>query len=503
VQDQPANVGEIRYWVRDTVALGLVSSDASFPSVDPIALAKLVNTLLPSGLSVQPPQPIVVIGQTAIAFAQLSGPAGNECVPRAVAFINYRIALVHGTLPLTDQPTVTLMSASPDFYIIEQTMDHIGGSPGGPPSWTATGSGPTANPPIDQGKGTVYVLDTADPLGPDSAGIPQHGDGTGNALSAQPATALKPLCGNDPGCLSELRQLGAGGTVDELDVPLPDEGIIGPYGPSMSIREHGLFDAAIVHHLAGKATVHLIRVLNDYGVGDLQSLAKGLALVRQDPATPSSVVVNMSLDLVPPLPCLADVMQHFENYESGLEVSKCGESVRPDSSLAPITDTLGRSIADLRSAGYVLVAAAGNDSNSASGVRYYQDLPAAYCGVVAVAGATTPMGSNWVFSGAAVNSLDPKSNRSDGQCQSLPAVAGVAPPSPVAGDAAVALGDNICSLYLQSFPASGTSAANPIGFAQWSGTSFATAYITGNLATSAIQLAAATGKLDESQPCTP
>jgi hypothetical protein len=72
----------------------------------------------------------------------------------------------------------------------------------------------------------------------------------------------------------------------------------------------------------------------------------------------------------------------------------------------------------------------------------------------------------------------------------------------VAGDEAVAVGDNICSLFLQPVTGASGAAVNPLGFAHWSGTSFATAYISGNFAASAIQLNG-TGTLDESMPCTP
>jgi hypothetical protein len=491
VPDQPATTGEIRYWVRDTVALSLVTTDASFPTVNILALDTTISGLLKgSGITtVQGTETAVIIHRTAIAFAKLQGPAGKDCIAGTVGLIN-TTANHEGGIPLSGQADVQLMSAAPDFYLVEQNMDHIGGSPGGPPSWTGS-SGPTAKGPTSLGGGsTVYILDTVDPLSSSST--------SGTPLPL--ASSLSSLCVNATtrNCGQMVGELGTPGTVDGLHEALADENISTPaYGSSMSIREHGVFISAIIHHLAGGATVHLIRVLNDHGVGDLQSLATGLAMVQQNTSDP--VLVNLSLDIVPPLGCLADVLQNPEGFQSSQNLNKCAENESVPSSRDPIIQTLGRPIADVLSLGHVVVvAAAGNDSNPQTGAKYNQDLPAAFCGVVAVAAAQNPVNAQWVFPASPTpQTLDPKSNRSDGPCVSLPSVGGNTPPLQVAGDKAVALGDNICSLYLQ------TSAANPIGFAQWSGTSFATAYITGNLATSAIQLATATGTLDESQPCSP
>jgi hypothetical protein len=503
VQDQPAKKGEIRYWVRDTVALSLVTTAASFPTVNIIALDTTISGLLKSaGITTVPKsETAVIIHQTAIAFARLQPTAGQDCVARAVDALNHAIAAQEGSVPLNGQPEVQLVSSAPDFYLVEQNMDHIGGSPGGPPSWTGS-AGPNAKGSTSLGGGsTVYILDTVDPLSS------PNNPGTRLPL----ASSLSSLCVNDTtgNCSRMVGELGAPGTVDGMYVPLADENISTPaYGASTSIREHGVFISAIIHHLAGGATVHLIRVLNDYGVGDLQSLATGLAMVQQNTSSP--VFVNLSLDIVPPLGCLADVLQNPEGFQSSQNLNKCAENDSMPSSLTPIVHTLGRPIADVLSLGHVVVsAAAGNDSNTPPGARYNQDLPAAFCGVVAVAAAQNPVGAQWVYPASPnPQTLDPESNRSNGQCVSLPTVAGIAPPSQAAGDKAVALGDNICSLYLQSF-----SGGNPLGFAEWSGTSFATAYITGNLASDRIPLTGSTSPapdttaplpaLDESQPCTP
>lgn len=70
-----------------------------------------------------------------------------------------------------------------------------------------------------------------------------------------------------------------------------------PYDTS----DHGLFIAGIIHNLAHNARIHLVRVLNDYGVGTIETLALGLNIILDtDAANPhfdilNNIVVNCSL----------------------------------------------------------------------------------------------------------------------------------------------------------------------------------------------------------------
>lgn len=70
------------------------------------------------------------------------------------------------------------------------------------------------------------------------------------------------------------------------------------------MTDHGLFAAGIIHSIVPKATIHLIEVLNPFGVGDLESLTGGLLRVLQDiykPETKRRLVVNCSWMLELPL----------------------------------------------------------------------------------------------------------------------------------------------------------------------------------------------------------
>jgi hypothetical protein len=70
------------------------------------------------------------------------------------------------------------------------------------------------------------------------------------------------------------------------------------------MTNHGLFAAGIVHNIVPKARIHLIEVLNEFGVGDLASLAEGLSLAYHQIYKPQSgrrLVVNCSWMLELPL----------------------------------------------------------------------------------------------------------------------------------------------------------------------------------------------------------
>jgi hypothetical protein len=70
------------------------------------------------------------------------------------------------------------------------------------------------------------------------------------------------------------------------------------------MTSHGLFAAGIVHNIVPKARIHLIEVLNEFGVGDLASLAEGLSFAYSQIYKPESgrrLVVNCSWMLELPL----------------------------------------------------------------------------------------------------------------------------------------------------------------------------------------------------------
>lgn len=136
------------------------------------------------------------------------------------------------------------------------------------------------------------------------------------------------------------------------------------------MADHGLFAAGIVHSIVPQAKIHLIEVLNEFGVGDLASLAEGLALVYNqihDPKSGRRLVVNCSwmLELPPTdLHCIASEGDaNREEYEFEQAIL---EYVRAERDHAL---NLRNICNQLALAGRQIVAAAGNDKLSAIKVR--------------------------------------------------------------------------------------------------------------------------------------
>jgi hypothetical protein len=98
--------------------------------------------------------------------------------------------------------------------------------------------------------------------------------------------------------------------IDYQDVPDPAQtAVTGKdiYGrlAGFPMADHGLFIAGIVHDLAPKAKIECIRVLNDYGVGDLMILVDALKriydrMLQGGNLFGKPVVINLSLVIGPP-----------------------------------------------------------------------------------------------------------------------------------------------------------------------------------------------------------
>lgn len=72
----------------------------------------------------------------------------------------------------------------------------------------------------------------------------------------------------------------------DVDDVLPDH--------QYQMPDHGLFVAGIIHTIAPRATLHLVRVLDDYGRGSYESILHGLQFIHQS-ANDLKTLVNMSL----------------------------------------------------------------------------------------------------------------------------------------------------------------------------------------------------------------
>lgn len=262
-----------------------------------------------------------------------------------------------------------------------------------------------------------------------------------------------------------------------------------------NMTDHGLFVAGITNGVAPQAELHLYRVLNKYGLGDVLSIACALNDIgmrfsdRLD-----KVVINMSLTLSRP-----QEEAHFTpGDEMGSKILKdkpkpawfwnllhwicrilqlffprlrCNwqwfdRQTLPLEWLSDLAYVLGPSI----------VAAAGN--NGKNGYRPSALYPAAFDSVLGV--------GSW----ARIPESDPKapilpasySNLSD-----TPTTQGV-----IADGGEAGLTKGIWGVYMGNIP-DGTpnGSPNPTGYAWWSGTSFATPIVSGLVAAWVINGAAA------------
>jgi hypothetical protein len=170
-------------------------------------------------------------------------------------------------------------------------------------------------------------------------------------------------------------------------------------GGTTMISNHGLFVASLIHRIAPKSSIQLIRVLNDDGCGELWTLNKGLEDYKSRMSAWSGdldeVVINMSLGIR--LPVLE------EDNDTGLEQDDPGmaeNDSRPEEEAGDATpeaddeekedlETLKRLITEADQLGAIIIAAAGNDSyptlEEPNRTAQDMEIPASYDNVYGVA----------------------------------------------------------------------------------------------------------------------
>jgi len=119
------------------------------------------------------------------------------------------------------------------------------------------------------------------------------------------------------------------------------------------MADHGVFVAGIIRALAPKAKLHLIEVLNPYGLGSIETIALGLQrLMNRSPDQPR-LLVNCSLVIeIPPADLLA-ALQAQDPIWQEFDAQTLQES----------SEILRVICQELRSQGVFLFAAAGNDGD--------------------------------------------------------------------------------------------------------------------------------------------
>ena len=252
-----------------------------------------------------------------------------------------------------------------------------------------------------------------------------------------------------------------------------------------NMPDHGLFVTGILHDLAPKANIECIRVLNDYGVGDLSMIAYALyeiqqRMVKQDV---KHVVVNMSMIVAAPDASLPDLWFADDNTHEGLA------AMIQDIELLYVGFRMV--IQSLVTQGAVVVASAGNELDASNlrgmsgGVshRFGPRYPAAFPEVISV-GAVDSEGLATSYSD--YPSVPPHHNGVATYGGALPQPVPSQPDPSVKTHAVVK--DAVVGLYSASHfptlsasetpPNEYTPVENSHGWAYWSGTSFATPIVS-------------------------
>jgi hypothetical protein len=597
-----ADKPELRYWLRDRIAVSvqLPVQNAALADQD---LAKNVATALrdQAGAQLDFIAPLIRVGQNATIFYQFAGNnAKNKCDSSVLSAVNKinaalspkvsRSELVGANQNLVIPSSelhplsvsvggqkVAVAGASPDWLLSSATVpggDTGGGKPGGPAKIPPAGFSPAdasdlaAGARGDGGADTaVVVLDTGYKLGAahQAAGA-CPGAAVGEcAPAAQSVTvnstvaaALGGLSGSALGDLDKYVQ--ESDMAVQTDAPydvtnngghgLPITGV--PYeftdanNVPAPVVDHGLYISGLVHEAAPRAQIRLIRVLNDYGIGDLQSILIGVETVAGNPDTLAKllnidpqrrIVVNMSLGFGPPTDCLVGVYSHWQALQQAedavVQTTKqpsqtsisCPTDKTPSGATptteanqpyrtsldqlilgnggahAALTLSLSLAISALRSVNKqidAVVAAAGNESTPE--IKLDADLPAAICGVL-------PAGATDVKSMLSLSStpdpnllgLAPFSNRPlletipanfPRLCLDVSSSPDVGAPITVTLEqmgvpSMIAVGVNTCGVYASPVPpttAGGGASPSPSHMAFWDGTSFAAGFASGYVA---------------------
>jgi hypothetical protein len=234
------------------------------------------------------------------------------------------------------------------------------------------------------------------------------------------------------------------------------------------MSDHGLFIAGIIHSIVPKAEIHLIEVLNQYGVGDFTSFIQGLLKVWTEIFTKDRLgVVNCSFMFEKPL---------HDNHcrhmgQTGDPDAEFERAVREFSKSEQATQlTLEFLFNQLYGAGKQAIAAAGNDARAGDPGRTPARYPAALSSVQGVG--ALPRTLDKLPTGKYKTSVF--SNLSESANEKGVVTKGI---GTIGGEEGQ--GKGLLGLYLGEFP---SGERNESKWAWWAGTSFAAPVLTGAVA---------------------
>lgn len=224
--------------------------------------------------------------------------------------------------------------------------------------------------------------------------------------------------------------------------------------------DHGLFVAGIIRDIAPRARIRLVRILNDYGCCDLYNLFAALTDLEQELVSGAirRLVINLSLAIMPDMRRLPYIWFEDRTWSS----TQLNGALRL---LSQLEEGLRLLFESLYAHGTLIVAAAGNDSTGVNkqGKRPRPPrAPARYPSTMSVTSVNSQHEAAQYANAASIAPLD----------------AGIAT---FGGDSygftnADGLPDAIRGVYIAPIFPGGEP--NSSGWADWSGTSFATPIIS-------------------------
>jgi Subtilase family len=400
-------------------------------------------------------QPLVAIFFHALHV----NPSPQDATPMALSYIQ-------SNLESLAQSGLHIVSAMPNWLVSAAPFLYNSGGPAMPPV-----PAPELDVPADTGGLPGWRVGFA------GAGLPLHPNGAEDVVVAVLDTAHRPerirAAVTRPELkrnwllqqlVADLRSENGSFEIEYDRYPMIGDACTGQdfYGEPRYyfMPDHGVFVVGLIRDIAPRARIRLIRILNDFGAGDIYNLFAALTDLEQEVISGSirRLVVNLSLCAMPDIRRLPYVWFDNRQWPS----AQLSSAVRV---LAHIEEGLRLLFESLHAQGVLIVAAAGNDSLPARKQGQKPRPPRA------------PARYETVLSVTSVNSRYAAAQFANLTC--LPPLdAGIAT---FGGDIygstdANGLPDAVRGLFISpNFP---NGEPNTSGWADWRGTSFSTAIIS-------------------------
>ncbi|MGH2495813.1 MAG: S8 family serine peptidase [Ktedonobacteraceae bacterium] len=400
-------------------------------------------------------QPLIAI----FFHALQANPLMHDATPMALSYIQ-------SNLEQLAQAGLHIVSAMPNWLVSAAPLHYSSGGPAMPPV-----PAPELEVLASTGGLPGWRVSVAD------AGLPLHPNGAEDVVVAVLDTAHHPerirAAITRPELkrnwllqqlVADLRSENGSFEIEYDRYPMISDSCTGQdfYGEPRYyfMPDHGVFVSGLIRDIAPRARIRLIRILNDFGAGDMYNLFAALTDLEQEVISGSirCLVVNLSLCVMPDMRRLPYVWFDNRQWPS----TQLSSAVRV---LAHIEEGLRLLFESLHAQGILIVAASGNDSLPARKQNQKPRPPRA------------PARYETVLSVTAVNSRYAAAHFANVAC--LPASdAGIAT---FGGDIygttdANGLPDAVRGLFISpTFP---NGEQNFSGWADWRGTSFSTAIIS-------------------------